>query len=75
MGSTTPTTSANSLVYHAAAHGAALVWPELLVLGVAILALMFVSEWRRAERRERARQLRPPVPTGEGGAEETSKAK
>ena len=66
MGSTTPTTSSSSLVYHAAAHGAALVWPELLVLGLAVLALMFVGEWRRAERRERDRQLRPPVSAREG---------
>jgi hypothetical protein len=51
--STTTTSSPNGIIAHAAEHGLGHVWPELVVLGVLILGLMFYVEWKRQSRRTR----------------------
>lgn len=50
--STTSTTSnPNSVIVHSAAHGLGHISPELVIIGVAVVALMAFAEWRRQSRR------------------------
>ncbi|MGA2932325.1 MAG: hypothetical protein ABSE98_09610 [Acidimicrobiales bacterium] len=56
MSSTTSTTiDPQRVIEHAAAHGLGSVWPWLVAIGAAIVVLIVITEWRRAERRARTR--------------------
>ncbi len=49
------TSDSNAVIAHAAAHGHRAVWPWLVLIGVAVVALVVYVEWKRQGRNRRLR--------------------